>query len=261
MFHLARDAARRTLDFFGDSALKIDRKGDATPVTEADRSAERLIRNELANSFGTDAILGEEFQETFGTSGYRWIVDPIDGTKTFICGVPLYTTLLGLEFDSQLIGGAIIVPALDESLVAATGCGAWHRHSQAQSWQPARVSTCDRLENAVFVTSQVDTFAARTAGSCYESIQSAVSITRTWGDAYGYLLVATGRADIMIDPIVSPWDIAAVMPVIREAGGRFTDWSGGESIHGSNAIGTNGLLHDRVLEMVDRNEQALSEND
>lgn len=246
LIDLAHAAGRRTLDFFGDASLAVDRKGDASPVTEADRSAERLIRESLANSFGEDAILGEEFDDTAGTTGYRWIVDPIDGTKSFICGVPLYSTLVGLEHNDTVIAGAVVIPALGESIIAANQCGAWHRKSHSGDWVSAHVSDCSQLSNAVFLTSQVDSFAARNAASAYDKLQASASITRSWGDAYGYLLVATGRADIMVDPEVNPWDVAAVQPVIKEAGGRFTDWQAGETIRGGDAFGTNGLLHDQV---------------
>ncbi len=255
MLDLAYAAARRTLDFFGDDTLAIDRKGDATPVTEADRSAERLIREQLAQSFGDDSILGEEFDERQGTSNYRWIIDPIDGTKSCFCGVPLYATLVGLEHgppneEGEIIAGAIVIPALNESAVAADELGTWHRQPGRRDWGRVQVSSCKQLGNATFVTSQVDTFADRDAASAFTALETQSSITRTWGDAYGYLLVATGRAEIMVDPIVSPWDVAAVLPVIEQAGGRFSDWSGQASIRGGTSLGTNGHLHDQVLEII-----------
>ncbi len=249
MINLSHAAAHQTLSFFGDSNLQIDRKGDATPVTQADRSAEQLIRNELADAFGDDSILGEEFGETGGRSGYRWIIDPIDGTKSFICGVPLYSTLIGLEHGDQMIGGVIVIPALGESIVAAADCGAWHRTKEDQPWNRASVSSCENISDAVFVTSQVDLFAQRNS-KAYETIQSAASITRSWGDGYGYLLVATGRAEIMLDPVVCPWDVAAVAPVIAESGGRFADWSGANTIRGGDALGTNAQLFEQVLKIL-----------
>ncbi|WP_145117531.1 histidinol-phosphatase [Rosistilla oblonga] len=247
MIDLAHAAGQLTLNFFGDATLAVDRKGDASPVTEADRSAERLIRQRVAESYGDDAILGEEFADTQGSSGYRWIVDPIDGTKSFICGVPLYSTIVAVEKDDQVIAGAIVIPALGESIVAAIGSGAWHRRNSDADWTAAHVSPCDRIEDAVFLTSQVDSFANRGAAAAYDSLQSAASITRSWGDAYGYLLVATGRADIMVDPIVNPYDVAAVQPVLTEAGGQFSDWKGNPTIRGGDAFGTNGKLHAQVL--------------
>ncbi|MEZ6088808.1 MAG: histidinol-phosphatase [Pirellulaceae bacterium] len=246
LIDMAQRAGQRTLDFFGDPALVVDRKGDESPVTQADRSAELLIRETLSEAFAEDAIMGEEFDDTAGNSGYRWIIDPIDGTKSFICGVPLYSTLVGLEHNNEIIGGMIVIPALGESIVAAVGLGAWHRKRDDSPWQAASVSKCDRLDESVFLTSQVDSFGKRDKMLAYQSIESTASITRTWGDAYGYLLVATGRAEIMVDPYVNPWDVAAVMPVIQEAGGRFTDWKGQPTIHGGDAFATNGPLHSQV---------------
>ncbi len=250
MIELARAAGSFTLDYFNDKSLTIDRKGDASPVTAADRGAERLFRQQLEQLYPHDAVLGEEFDERPGTSGFRWIVDPIDGTKSFICGVPLYSTLVGLQHEGRTIAGTIVIPALDEMIVAAQDLGAWHRKRHDQPWVPARVSECNDLSQATFVTSQVDTFPERGANHAYLALESAAYITRSWGDGYGYLLVATGRAEIMIDPIVNPWDVGAILPVIREAGGRFTDWSGNESIDAGDAFGTNGLLHDRVLDIL-----------
>lgn len=250
MIELAHAAGQLTLNYFGDTTLAVDRKGDASPVTEADRGAERLIREQLADSYPDDAILGEEFADTQGSSGYRWIVDPIDGTKSFICGVPLYSTLVAVEKDDQVIAGAIIIPALGESIVAAIGCGAWHRRTSDDAWKTAQVSSRDQIEEAVFLTSQVDSFAKRGAAAAYASLQSVASISRSWGDAYGYLLVATGRADIMVDPIVNPYDVAAVQPVLIEAGGQFSDWKGNPTIRGGDAYGTNGHLHAKVQSLL-----------
>ncbi|MGI9516948.1 MAG: histidinol-phosphatase [Pirellulaceae bacterium] len=250
MISLAHAAAGSTLNFFNDRGLTVDRKGDASPVTEADRNAERLFRKQLAEQFADDAVLGEEFEEQSGASGYRWIGDPIDGTKSFICGVPLYSTLVGLQHDGEMIGGVIAIPALGESVVAAHGFGAWHRSGAQEPWQRAQVSSCNDLAQATFVTSQVDTFASRGAEPVYRQLESAAYITRSWGDGYGYLLVATGRAEVMVDPIVNAWDVGAILPVVREAGGRFTDWKGDESIDGGDAFGTNGLLHQDVIHIL-----------
>ena len=250
LIDLAIAAGRKTLEYFGDASLAVDRKGDASPVTAADRNAERLIRDRLSQSYPADSILGEEFDDTAGDSGYRWIVDPIDGTKSFICGVPLYSTLVGLEKDGQMIGGVINLPALGEMVAAVVDQGAWHRAAGDRPWSEATVSKTSRLADAVFVTSQVDSFASRGAGDAYLKLESEASITRSWGDAYGYLLVATGRADVMVDPIVSPWDVAAVLPVIREAGGEFTNWKGEPTIQGPDAFGTNGLLHEEVQKIL-----------
>jgi len=242
----AREAGQLTLGFFQREDLTVDRKADNSPVTEADRQAEQLLRRTIRSVFADDGILGEEFGEEAGTSGYRWILDPIDGTKSFICGVPLYGTLIGVERAGTSIVGVIYIPGSDECVYAATGGGAWYTRGPSAP-RPARVSHRNRLADAVFLTSQVDSFYPRAAQQVYLELERAASITRTWGDCYGYLLVATGRADVMVDPVMNVWDAAALQPIIREAGGAFCDWSGRPTIHAGEGIGSNLLLLDQVL--------------
>ena len=244
---VAHAAGQHTLKYFRRSDLVVDTKGDDSPVTVADREAEQLVRGMIAEAYPDDTVQGEEFAERSGTSPYRWIVDPIDGTKSFVCGVPLYSTLLALECDGEAIGGVIYIPAGGEMVVAATGQGSWHRRGEEAAWQPARVSQKSDLARAVFVTSQVDSFDARGAEAAYKRIERDVWLTRSWGDGYGYLMVATGRAEIMIDPQCNAWDVAAIMPILQEAGGRFTDWKGNATTRGGEGLGTNGRLHDEVL--------------
>lgn len=249
MIEIARAAGEHTLRYFRSDSLVIDAKSDDSPVTVADREAEQLVRQLVAERFPTDTVQGEEFAEKTGTSRYRWVVDPIDGTKSFVCGVPLYSTLLAVECDGAPLGGVIFIPALDEIIAAASGQGSWHRRG-SESWSRAAVSSKTNLSEAVFVTSQVDAFAERGAGDAYLRLEESAWLTRSWGDGYGYLMVATGRAEIMIDPICNAWDVAAIMPVVVEAGGRFTDWKGGDTTRGGDGVGTNGKLHDAVLEIL-----------
>ena len=242
---LAKAAGRHTLNYFQHD-LQVDRKTDDSPVTIADREAELLARERIAQSFPHDAILGEEFAETSGTSGYRWIIDPIDGTKSFIAGVPLYSTLIGLEHSGRSVAGVIYLPALDEGVHAARGGGAW-RFTNDKPQTMARVSTRKCLADGVFVTSQVDSYLQRGAQGIFEQLQAKAYITRTWGDGYGYYLVAIGRADLMIDPVMHLWDAASLQPVLEEAGGTFTDWRGEPTIYSGEGIATNGLLLEEVL--------------
>jgi len=245
----ARKAGRKTLEYFQGDNFEVVRKSDASPVTIADQQAEQLIRRELAKHFPQDGILGEEFGSIEGESGYQWIVDPIDGTKSFIYGVPLYSTLVGLIFEDQPIAGVIYIPGMDELIHASIGHGAYHEVSGKPICR-ASVARSRSLQEGLFVTSQVDTFDKRGSRSAFAALQGRAYVTRTWGDAYGYLLVATGRAEVMVDPRVSPWDVAAVLPVIEEAGGRFTDWKGNRTIHGGDGVATNGNLHAEVLELL-----------
>jgi histidinol-phosphatase len=247
----ARLAAAGTLARFGDRALAVDLKSDASPVTEADRAAEATLRRELLGRFSADAFLGEETGASPGTSGYEWIVDPIDGTKSFIRGVPLYATLIGCRRDGRGVLGVIAIPALDEMVYAARGGGAWHvRQSHAPT--PARVSTRTALGESLVCSSDFTSFRRWSGGAsagvaARDRLEAACGVVRTWGDGYGYLLVATGRAEIMVDPLLNAWDAAAVDVVVTEAGGRFSDWHGRESIESGDGVATNGLVHADVL--------------
>ena len=248
MIEVAEAAGAHTLKYFRSAELVVDAKKDDSPVTIADREAEQLVRTMLAERFPHDTLQGEEFEEQVGSSSYRWIVDPIDGTKSFVCGVPLYSTLLAVECDSGPLGGVIFIPALGEIIVAVLGEGCWYRNGASGTWEQASVSTKTDIAEAVFVTSQVDSFDERGAGDAYKRLESDAWVTRSWGDGYGYLLVATGRAEIMVDPICNAWDVAAIYPVIEEAGGTFTDWKGTKTVRGGDGIGTNGHLHAAVLD-------------
>jgi histidinol phosphatase-like enzyme (inositol monophosphatase family) len=243
---VGKEAGRLTLRYFQQANYEVERKSDASPVTVADRSAEQLLRERIASEFPRDGILGEELGTAEGTSGYRWILDPIDGTKSFISGVPLYGTLIGVEHGGRCLAGLIFMPALDEGVYAATGQGAWHFRGDAPP-QPARVSRKAKLADGLFLTSAVDTYDPRGAAGAFLALQKAAYITRTWGDCYGYLLVATGRAEVMVDPLMNLWDAAALQPILEEAGGTFTDWKGNATIHAGESIATNGLVLEEVL--------------
>ena len=247
---LATEAGDLTFEkYFQRDNYQIERKRDNSPVTTADKEAEQCIRGRLAAAHPEDGILGEEFGTNKGSSGFQWVVDPIDGTKSFMSGVPLYSTLVALTHNGQSIAGVIYIPGFQELVFAGQGLGAWHAR-RGESWKRARVSKTASLVNGVFVTSQVDNFAKRGAGEGYLALERKAYITRTWGDGYGYLMVATGRAEAMVDPIVSPWDIAAIKPILEEAGGRCTAWGGAFSIHSGDCVGSNGLVHDEVLELL-----------
>lgn len=242
----ARKAGDLTLSYFQRDDLGVEIKADDSPVTVADRGAEQLLRREIAAVFPSDGILGEEFGEQAGTSGYRWILDPIDGTKSFISGVPLYGTLIGVEHEGRSVVGVIHIPGLGETAYAAKGEGAWYVKGDAAP-RPARVSKKPTLREGLFCTSEVRNFERIGRRDAYDKLQAAARISRSWGDAYGYLLVATGRAELMVDPMMHVWDCAALQPVIEEAGGTFTDWNGTPTIHATNSIATNGLVLDEVL--------------
>lgn len=245
---IARQAGEVTLKYFQQDNYEVDLKTDNSPVTIADQQAEQLLRNQIAARFPEDGIIGEEYGKTEGNGDYCWVLDPIDGTKSFISGVPLYGTLVGVLHQQQAVIGVIFMPGLDEMIYAGQGQGAWYLRG-ANKPQPARVSTRANLEDAVLVTTQLDSFAQRQAQQAFHDLEKDARITRTWGDCYGYLLVATGRADIMLDPIMNIWDAAAIQPILQEAGGTFTDWQGAPSIHQGEGVGTNGHLLEAVLKI------------
>jgi histidinol-phosphatase len=244
---IARRAGKLTLEHF-QRGIAFERKSDDSPVTVADRAAEQLLREAVRHAFPDDAIIGEEFGEHEGTSGYTWIFDPIDGTKSFISGVPLYGTMVGVQHEGRCPIGVVYIPGLDEMIYASTGNGAWHVKNGGEP-VAAKVSDCSDMNDTLFVTSQVDTFAERGAGDAYLELEKKAYITRTWGDCYGYLLVATGRAGVMVDPMMNIWDAAAVQPIMEEAGGVFVDWQGNPKVDSGDGIGTTKTLLPHVLEV------------
>ena len=237
---LARAAGDATLRWFRAAGLEIERKDDGTPVTAADRAAERQLREELAAHYPDDGILGEEEDPVVSRSGRRWIIDPIDGTKAFTCGVPLYSTLLALEDAHGIAIGVVHLPALGETVWAGRGLGCWSDRG------PARVSDAASLEGAYVMSSSFSTWTT----DQLEAVERAGAVLRTWGDGYGYALVATGRAAAMVDPVVAPYDVGPMPVLLDEAGGRFTDLAGDETIEGGSGLGSNGRLHDPLLRLL-----------
>jgi histidinol-phosphatase len=242
---MAREAGDITYRHFKGSFV-AERKADNSFVTTADREAERNLRASIERAFPDDGILGEEEGEKVGTSPRRWIIDPVDGTYSFVHGVPLYAVLIGLEIEGESVLGAANLPALNELVYAARGLGCFWND------QPARVSATESLSEALLLATDFGTCEQYGFGPAAEKLQRQVNARRTWGDAYGHVLVATGRADVMLDPVMNVWDCAALSPIVEEAGGTFTNWQGERTIHGGNAISTNGLLFDGVMETISK---------
>jgi histidinol-phosphatase len=238
----ARAAGEVTLPYFGSAAVSF--KGDGGEVTDADLAAEAHVRRAIADRFPEDGLVGEEGEDVPSRSGRRWIVDPIDGTRSFGCGVPLYAVLLALEVDGAPVLGCCHFPVLGETLVAARGAGAWIGGA------PARVSACDDLSAARMVTSGYEYWRDRSndddrAG--FDRLVRATRFTRTWGDAYGYLLVATGRMEVMCDPICGAyWDYAPMGVILSEAGGVYSQFDGSPVAAWSTAVAANPALHGAV---------------
>ena len=238
---LIAEAGAFTQQHFRSADLDVSFKGDGTPVTVADRGAERLMRDAITAAFPNDEIIGEEFgvseANPSGGSGRQWVIDPIDGTKAFTAGVPLYSNLLAVIDDGEPVIGIINLPAVTETVWATRGGGAFCNGERCQ------VSAQATLDGSYLMASGVTGWAR----DGLHRLRDQGVIVRTWGDAYGYSMVATGRAEAMVDPIVSIWDVAPIGVILAEAGGRFTDLGGVDRIDGGNGAGTNGLIHDALL--------------
>lgn len=234
---LAHSAAVLTLGWFRRRDLVVDGKADGTEVTEADRAAEMLVKDYLAEHRPHDAVIGEEFGRTGGTSGLTWIVDPIDGTFGFVRGVPLYATLVAVSDAQGPLVGVIDLPALDQRVFAGRGEGCWSGQSRCS------VSTTDALPGALVCASDW----SLASESQLVSLRRAGVHMRTWGDAYGYAMVATGQADAMVDPVCSAWDLAPMGVILSEAGGNFTSLGGEASYTAGSGLGTNGRVHQDLL--------------
>lgn len=221
----AYQAGRVTLGFF-QTDLTPEFKSDLTPVTAADRAAETLIRTRIEKRYPDHAILGEEYGENQARGNFKWLVDPIDGTKSFICGVPLYAVLIGLEIDGVVRVGAAYFPALDEMIAAADGLGCWWNGRRA------RVSKVSSLDKGVVTFTDLNNFPLHGKQAAWDRIRERAYYRAGWTDAYGYALVATGRTELALDPVMNPWDCGPFPPIFREAGGYFGDWQGNETIYG-----------------------------
>ncbi|MFN2576798.1 MAG: histidinol-phosphatase [Pyrinomonadaceae bacterium] len=240
---IAREAGEITLRYFR-KACAVDTKSDGSLVTQADREAEAHLRQRITTAFPDDEILGEEEENRAGTSGRRWIIDPIDGTFSFVHGVPMFGVLVALEIEQDVVVGVINLPATGDVVYAAKGQGCFWNGNRA------RVSTTKSLDVAILLATDFGMCGQYGFGAAAERLQRNVMARRTWGDCYGHLLVATGRADVMIDPIMNVWDCASLLPIIEEAGGTFTDWNGRRTIRGGNAISTNGVLLAEVMSVI-----------
>lgn len=216
--------------------ISVDIKGDGSPVTEADRGAERAVRDWIKKRFPHDGIFGEEFGERAGTSGRRWVLDPIDGTKTFVRGVPLWGSLVAVVEDEHILAGAACFAAVDETISAARGCGAWNNGVRVA------VSAVDNVRSATVLITDDRVLGASMDSQSWNALADSAGMYRTWGDCFGYLLVATGRAEVMVDPRANLWDVACFQPIIEEAGGVFTDLLGVPTAFGGHAIATNSAL-------------------
>ncbi len=237
---IASEAGDEIMRHFG-AGLAVETKADSSPVTLADRRAEELIRAGFARYTPDYGIIGEEFGTQIGSATREWVIDPIDGTKSFIAEVPLFGTLIALLEDGHPIVGLIALPALQQTLYATLGGGAF------VNGRPCRVSRVSRIEDSLLLDGCITTVESQGYGEAWGSLRRRARVHRGWGDCYGHYLVATGRAEVMVDTVVSVWDVAPLGVILPEAGGRFTALDGSETVTGNSGVSSNGLLHAEVL--------------
>lgn len=252
---LADEADTLTLPRFGALDLRVDTKPDLTPVTDADRSVETQLRAILARERPDDAILGEEYGGTTQFDGRQWIIDPVDGTKNFVRGVPVWATLIALLDDGVPVVGVVSAPALYRRWWAASGQGAFASVGGGAA-RPLSVSRVDDLASASLSFSSLSGWTLRGLREHFIDLTDKVWRVRAYGDFLSYCLVAEGAVDIAAEPEVSVWDLAALDVIVREAGGRFTDVEGGPGPHGGSAVATNGILHDITIANLERDAAA-----
>lgn len=248
LLHIALEAAyaggRRTLAYFnaGAGSAAIEEKADETPVTQADKEAELVIRGVIAKAFPSHAMLGEEHGLSAGDPSRTWVIDPIDGTKSFVHGVPLYGSVVGCIVNDQPLVGAVYLPALDELYGAAVG------HGATMNGRACRVSNVSQFKDATLLAGSITRAIDRS--DAYQTLARQVKLNRGWGDVFGYMLVASGRAEMMLDPRISIWDICGIAPIIKEAGGWLGDWSGAETVKGKDCVAVNGALKEPLLDVL-----------
>jgi myo-inositol-1(or 4)-monophosphatase len=237
------DASAQVIRPYFRSHLSVDLKADESPVTIADQHSEEAMREMIMKEFPDHGILGEEFGRYNPEAEYQWILDPIDGTKTFITGCVLFGTLIALLKNGQPIIGVINLPAVGDRLIGVDG-------ETRLNGEKVTVRPCSRIEEATLLASDPWQPYQNHDGAAFESLARRVQMYRTWGDCYGYYLVATGFADIMVDAVMQIWDVAPLVPILEGAGGRITDWHGNSAIGGQGAVATGGALHDEVIRLL-----------
>lgn len=239
---LANESEKIISEYFRKK-IEIEAKDDSSPVTIADKKSEEVMRKLIMREFPEHGIIGEEFGEYNPNAKYKWILDPIDGTKSFICGTPLFGTLIALLKDNNPVLGAINFPILKEYLIG-------DNEISELNGRKVTVKSCDDISSAILLITDYLNFEKYRSISGLNKLIKKVKLFRTWGDCYGYYLVATGYADIMIDPIMSPWDLMALIPIIRGAGGTITDYYGNDPVKGNSIVATAGIIHNDVIKIL-----------
>lgn len=239
----AQQAGKIALGYY-ETSLEVEWKHDESPVTIADRETEQSLRTTLKKHFPADGFLGEEYGDEPSQSGYRWIIDPIDGTRNFVRGIPIWGTLLGLEYQGEMIAGVAVAPPMGQTFHALRGAGAFRDNT------PIHVSNINQFSKSQVFYSSISWFTKAGREKEFLKLASLTERQRGFGDFYGFVLVAQGAGEIMIEHGVHAWDVAAILPIIEEAGGRYSDWKGCRTIHSPDVLVTNGILHEQCLELI-----------
>jgi len=243
-FDLTRESGKLILEHFRDPDLKVDLKNDGSPVTQADRQAEQILRKRISERFPKHGILGEEFEPVRQEAEWTWLLDPIDGTKSFVSGVPLFGTVISLQFHGNPVFGAIHLPAMEGQLLVGDGKVALLDGKKVTVRKPG---PCSKW--VVLTSDERDIFTHRSEVG-WKDLLKKVNYCRTWGDCYGYFLVATGKADIMLDPVVNLWDFYGVIPIIQGAGGKITNWFGNEAAGSESTVAASVEIHSTVISIL-----------
>lgn len=240
---LAKESAKVITPYFGVLTLEVELKADDTPVTQADRRAEEVMRHLIRKEFPDHGVIGEEFGTENEAAEFVWVLDPIDGTISFAGGCPLFGTLIGLLHEGQPVLGAIHQPILDLLCIG-------DNHQTTFNGNRVQMREIDNLSQTLVLATDLLNIAKYQQNEGFDRLIQEARLFRTWGDCYGYLLLASGRADIMLDPIMNPWDVLPIIPIIRGAKGVITAWDGSDATHGNSCVAANQKLHPLVLEIL-----------
>lgn len=254
LLEVAARASALTRRYFQSAEVRVERKSDESPVTQADREAERLIRETVSATFPGDGFIGEEEGASPDTSGFRWVIDPIDGTVSFAAGVPLYGSLIGIERtlpdgSRRVVAGVASMPALRERVWAVEGGGAWWER-EGQATVPARVCEPMPLSESIVCTTGSEYYRRTSRMHVLKRLEETCGRMRGWSDCYALVLLATGRCQVALDPMMNPWDCGPFPVIIAEAGGIFTSWKGEPGIHGGDSIACHPAMHADMLRLV-----------
>jgi len=242
---LCKETERMIMEYFESPDLEVLSKSDDTPVTAADRRAEEMIRAAIETLYPEHGIMGEEFGNTNESAGYQWVIDPIDGTKTFTAGTPLFGTMIALLKEGEPLFGCVNYPVIHKRLSG-------DNQNAYCDTRAITARTGVALSEAILLTTDLQVLPRYQNGSNFSELVAQTKFCRTWGDCFGYYLVATGKADIMLDPIMNPWDIMALVPILRGSGAVITDWHGGNPAKGDSTVASNPDLHESVLRILNQ---------